>query len=227
MQKISFLIPSTSKNRKWNVPTDSYLYNTINSFNKTCANSKNIKYKFFIGIDSDDIFYNEKNIEIFKQLADIIFIPVSVEKGHVTKIWNCLAKHAFNESFDYMYICGDDVIQYTNDWVEESIKVLQKNNNIGVTGPMCINNKKILTQCFVHNTHYKIFGFFFPEEIKNWYCDDWINLIYPSTPIPTNYTCNNIGGEPRYKIIMCPNLSEYVKRDKLIIEKYINGNDRS
>jgi hypothetical protein len=47
-----------------------------------------------------------------------------------------------------------------------------------------------------------IFGWFFPEEIINWCCDDWYNLVYSPDhffPLRQHY-CSNNGGEPRYTI---------------------------
>jgi len=111
-------------------------------------------------------------------------------------------------------------------WIEESIKTLQENGNIGMTGPKNTNgNTRILTQCLVHRKHIDIFGFFFPEEIKNWYCDDWINDIYPRIRIPEMYTCFNSGGEPRYTIEHSRELcQQLVNRDKKILERYKNEN---
>jgi hypothetical protein len=71
----------------------------------------------------------------------------------------------------------DDISFKTKGWVNDCIKVLQANKDIGLTGPLN-NNNKILTQSFVSRKHYELFGFYFPEEIINWYCDDWINIVY-------------------------------------------------
>ena len=48
----------------------------------------------------------------------------------------------------------------------------------------------------------EIFGWFFPEEIINWCCDDWYNLVYkPNYFYPLhNHFCSNEGGAPRYTI---------------------------
>lgn len=106
--KVTIMIPSTSKNRDWNNPVDYYLYKTINSLKDTC--NIDFKIKIFVGIDSDDIFYNNKeNIEFFlKEGIKIKFIKIDVEKGHVTKI--CYIKN-----YDYIYACRDDIIFNGND----------------------------------------------------------------------------------------------------------------
>ena len=45
------------------------------------------------------------------------------------------------------------------------------------------------------------FGFYFPEEIKNWFCDDWITYVYISKKKywPIKKRIFNKGGDPRYK----------------------------
>ena len=49
----------------------------------------------------------------------------------------------------------------------------------------------------------ELFGHYFPEEIINWCCDDWINLVYQNIgrfyPLTAHF-CINIGGDPRYEI---------------------------
>jgi hypothetical protein len=48
----------------------------------------------------------------------------------------------------------------------------------------------------------EIFGWYFPEEIKNWCCDDWYNMVYyPNYLYPLqNHYAENKGGPPRYDI---------------------------
>jgi hypothetical protein len=159
----------------------------------------------------------------------IEFIRVNIPKGHVTKIWNILAKKAYDDGYDYIYMCGDDITFHKKGWLEESMQQLQKHGNMGMTGPRNTNgNTHILTQCLVHRTHMDIFGFFFPEEIKNWYCDDWINGVYPRMRIADIYTCFNSGGEPRYTIEDAKELCKIlVKRDKEIFEMYKKKNENT
>ena len=56
---------------------------------------------------------------------------------------------------------------------------------------------------FVSRKHMDLFGYYFPPEIVNWFCDDWINEIYRGIQhfYPLNqHVCLNVGGEPRYAI---------------------------
>jgi hypothetical protein len=86
-----------------------------------------------------------------------------------------------------------------------------KHLNKGITGPIDwgrdqfntkhnVGGKFILTQTFVSRKHMDIFGFYFPEEIKNWFCDDWITNVYISKNKywPIRKRILNKGGEPRY-----------------------------
>jgi hypothetical protein len=79
------------------------------------------------------------------------------------------------------------------------------------------NNSRILTQSFVSRKHFDLFGYYFPEELKNWFCDDWINETYRGLgayyPLRAHY-CANMGGTPRYVIEhMRPQCTALVQRD--------------
>ena len=48
----------------------------------------------------------------------------------------------------------------------------------------------------------EIFGYYMPEEIINWCCDDWYNEVYKPQyfyPLKQHF-CSNEGGNPRYTI---------------------------
>jgi hypothetical protein len=135
--------------------------------------------------------------------VDIQFICMdNIPKGHLTKMWNKLFNISYNDNCDYFFQCGDDIAFKTKGWINKCIEVLIKSNNIGMAGPIN-NNNKILTQSFVSRSHMELFGYYFPEEIINWCCDDWINLVYKNLgklyPLKEHY-CANLGGEPRYII---------------------------
>ena len=136
------------------------------------------------------------NIEIeFMYMDDI-------SKGHLTIMWNVLFNKAYNDGCDYFFQCGDDINFKTTGWVNSCINALKQSNNIGLTGPLN-NNARILTQSFVSRKHMELFGFYFPPEIINWFCDDWINLVYKGMnkyyPLK-EHKCDNVGGTERYVI---------------------------
>lgn len=222
--KIALLVLTTSNKRdNWGKLEDTYLYNnTIKTFYNTYT--KKYLYEIYIGYDFDDRIFSNKN-EQLKLLnkyktknININFIPLyNIEKGYVTKMWNILFLLAYYNKCDYFYQCGDDINFKTNDWVKDSILTLIKNNNIGLCGPLN-NNVNFLTQAMFSRKHMEIFGFLFPEKIKNWFCDDWYNIIYkPNYFYPLlNHYCSNDGGSPRYNI----------NNDINFIQNYSNNFDK-
>ena len=207
--KIGLLIPSTSNGRNWETYKDTYLFMyTLKTFLLTY--DKEYNYIFYIGIDKNDKIYD--NIEEQKQFirfcsimknVDIQFIYMdNIPKGHLTIMWNRLFDIAYKENCDYFFQCGDDIEFKTKGWVNACIDILVQSDNFGMTGPIN-NNNLILTQSFVSRKHMELFGYYFPEEIINWCCDDWINLVYRNLnkyyPLNQHY-CGNLGGEPRYII---------------------------
>lgn len=206
--KIGFIIPSTSNKRNWKCIEESYLYqNTLTSFFTTY--DKEHSYVFYIGIDEGDAIYDnaeskEKLIKFCKTMPNInieFIYMTGINKGHLTRMWNRLFKKAYNDGCDYFYQCGDDIEFETQKWINDCIQILKSVDNIGLTGPN--NNAHILTQSFVSRKHMKLFEYYFPEEIINWFCDDWINRVYQKMnrfyPLK-NHTCINVGGTPRYSI---------------------------
>lgn len=224
--RVALLIPCTSNGKQeWNSIKDSYLYNlSLKTFLLT--QDKEHKYTFYIGHDNDDRIYSKKDeqsiIERFSSVFTNIqfkFIELNVKKGHLTKMWNILYQHAYDDGNDYFFQCGDDINFKTKGWINQCIFQLLKNNNIGISGPLN-NNNRILTQAMFTRKHMEIFGFLFPEEIINWCCDDWYNFLYhPGHIFPLyNYLCINEGGTPRYIINNNKHFSSSSSFKKNIIE---------
>lgn len=207
--KIGLLIPSTSTGRDWNSYQDTYLYNlSLKTFLITY--DKEHEYIFYVGIDrGDKIYDNPENIEGFNRFVSVMenvtidFVYMDgIEKGYLTKMWNRLYEKAYAENCDYFFQCGDDIAFRTNGWINECIKKILSSKGLGMTGPIN-NNPYILTQTFVSRKHMEIFGYYFPEELINWYCDDWINEVYKERKLYfplIRHFCENIGGDPRYNI---------------------------
>jgi len=219
--KIGILIPSTTKGLNCKSYKDSYLYKLffksfIKTYDKKYKN-KDILYTIYVVVDDDDeIYSNEKNkiisfINLVKNVSIKFISSNGIDKGWVTKMWNRAFKTAYDEGCDYFYQCGDDIEFVDKEWVIDSIEAMKKHNGVGITGPidwgreqhkMIVGaGKFILTQTFVSRKHMDIFGFYFPEEIKNWFCDDWITYVYISKNKywPIRKRIINQGGEPRYE----------------------------
>jgi len=206
---LAVLIPCTSNGRpQWKNIFDTYLFNmSLKTFWET--HNSQIQTKFYIGYDEDDRIFgnNAEKVKLQSFLKkttnlQIEFVSMSgIKKGHLTVMWNRLYEKAYEDGFHYFFQCGDDINFKTKGWVDDCIKILKEHNDIGMTGP--INNcDRILTQSFVSRKHMEIMGYFFPPEIINWCCDNWINDVYrPDYFYPLlSHFCSNDGGKPRYII---------------------------
>ena len=102
---------------------------------------------------------------------------------------------------------------------------MKKQKNIGICGPINPPNYRILTQTFVSRKHYEIFKCYFPVQIKNWWCDDWINYVYYPDYVYKlkDLTAANKGGEPRYKR---PDSKENFLFRKLCLKLVMSGKKR-
>lgn len=240
--KIAFLVPSTSNKRDYkNYDDCDFIRILLSSFIYT-YNSKNsfFEYTFYLGHDYDDKFYvknKEKIINYVKSLnlnIKIKIIEINLkERGHLSEIWNILFKNAIDDDNDYFYQLGDDIRIIDSDWEIKFISQLKKYNNIGVIGPLDLNNDGLLTQSFVHKTHFNIFGYYFPKIIKNLYVDNWIEHVYKSF-FNNNRSFKvddlrviNSGGPQRYnnpkKYEMLKSYHEALKEGKQIYNNYINN----
>lgn len=227
--KIALLIPSTSRGREWKTVKETYLYNhTMKTFGITY--DKEHEYRFYIGIDRGDPIYDNSEVQFYLEKFAAIIKNVTIEfiymdgipRGHLTIMWNRLFAKAYEDGNDYFFQCGDDISFETTGWVNACIETLQKSDNIGMTGPLN-NNDRILTQSFVSRKHMEIFGIYFPEEIVNWCCDDWINFVYKNVgrfyPL-TTYHCINIGGPPRYTINNDNNFTKKIQKSLENLRKF-------
>jgi len=238
--KIGLLVPSTTNNRSWENIQETYLYTIfLKSFLNTYCHEH--VYTIYVGIDDDDRIYSniderktiERFIYIMKNVSIEFVYMKGIKKGWVANMWSHLMMKAYDDNCDYFYQCGDDVEFLEKGWVSECIKVLQEHNDIGLTGPLDKGRLKagvhsqpggtrfIQTQAFVSKKHKEIFDFFFPPEIANWYCDDWITHVYYPKYfyiIKDKYIVNK-GGQPRYDIIGSLNPDCHIKKKEASLSK--------
>jgi len=253
MIKIALLIPATSYRRNWTTMEESHIYQTfIPSFFDTVytddelvsrmANSK-YEYMLYFGYDKGDpIFSKSEEKKKLKDLVntmknknrmvfDIKFVELNIEKGYLTKMWNHLYALAIADSYDYFYQFGDDLKFLDKGWNEYCISTLKKHNDVGMTCAQNTNgNPSILTQSCVSRKHYEIFKLYFPTEIRNWWCDNWINDVYkPKFLYKTKlYKLINMSDTEkirnRYiaKKMNADNYLEIVNKYKIILCKHLN-----
>ncbi len=226
--KVAFLVPSTSNKRDWETAEETHLWTLLCSTLEHYCPPHQIK--LFVGFNEDDAVYSKEQERLKFHAVfmkyEIEFVSMADDtKGKPTHIWNKLGEVAINEGYQYFKLLGDD-IKMCNDtgWLGCFINKLKKNNNIGWSAGYS-NNNNIATQFLVHKTHYDIFGFFYPPEIPNWTCDDWLFQIYPDRfrVWLKSYPLENVGGDPRYEIIYNEKfLKAIIKRYKPKFNSYLN-----
>ena len=236
MVQFAFIIPSTTNKRdEWKSAEDSYLWSILcSSLEKYTPDIGNRRIKLFIGYDFDDRIYSieEERMKfsaVFMNF-DMEWFPQPVEtKGKVTTIWNNVGREALAQGYDYIKILGDDIrMPSDTGWLGHFANKLKKNNNIGFSAGFS-NNDQIPTQFLVHKTHFEIFNFFYPEEIPNWTCDDWLYQIYPAKyrNWMKSYPLFNVGGAPRYNIEFSEKfLKAIVKRYRPTLNRFLQEIDK-
>ena len=60
-------------------------------------------------------------------------------------MWNILFQQSYDENCEYFFQCGDDMEFKTKGWINDGIKILKMNNDIGITGPVNNNPSNINT----------------------------------------------------------------------------------
>jgi len=220
--KIGILIPTTTNKRNWKSLKETTFYSVfLKTFLTTYC--PQYLYTIYLIVDDDDKIYSKVDVKdklkrfinIMKNV-DITFISSKgIPKGWVTHMWNAAFQMAYDDGCDYFFQSGDDIQFLSNQWVSNSIEKLKQHDNIGITGPIDIGrirggseeskpggSRFIQTQSFVSRKHMEIFGHYFPPEIKNWFCDDWITKVYyPEYFYQINNYIINVGGQPRYEVI--------------------------
>lgn len=175
------MVPVCSRNQPWKTPEECFwIRDTLPALKKTL--SPGVDYSIYIGVDDDDAFFMSHRDQLGGRaivLSDCQHAPA--------RAWNRLFEAAVADGHDYFFQMGDDVILETPDWTTRFIELLARNNNRGVVGPCNLENYNgrvaagkpgVIENAFVHRTHYDIFHTFYPAEIRNWYCDDWITEVY-------------------------------------------------
>lgn len=227
----AFLVPSTTRNREWKTIEETYLYTILcRTLDK---HTPPVDIVLYVGYDSNDPIYS-KDEERLKLNAifikfKIVWVKFKPDPGNVVAVWNGLLKRAMGDGFDWFKILGDD-IRLPNDpsWLRVFQKAIVANDYIGWSAGYS-NNDNIATQFLIHKTHYQIYEFVFPPLIKNYFCDDWMNMIYPEKYKywRKDYPLLNCGGQPRYDPRNDKKLCEIlVKRYKRDLPEFLNMIDK-
>jgi len=196
--RVAFCVPTTSNKRNWSKLEESYLYSIMLPSIKTLTNDFDIEV--YVGYDTDDTLYS--NISLPDKYDDIKLKWFQFDdcKGNPCEIWSELTGKAIDNGIEYIQIGGDD-IKYDSrkEWLGKFIKLLKQNNNVGYSAGFS-NNVVIPTQFLIHKKHYQHFGWVFPPQIHNWFCDNFLYGLYSNHGNwIKEYNHSNLGGEPRYK----------------------------
>jgi hypothetical protein len=175
--KVTFIIPTTSKKSNF---TDAKSCSLINVLYSSLKNFDISNYTFLIGIDDDDEFYLNNIDEIKSHLPENFHFRFlnNFDKSYVC-IVNQLADLAINEyNTEYLFVFADDLKIFDLDYVNTFIDYFKKNNLLCLGWPIDETNQVIATHPFVHKKHVEKLGYFYPKEIKNWRCDNWVTYVY-------------------------------------------------
>lgn len=212
---VVFIIPTTSRNMNYQNVDSCALINILYASLKKLDISK---YKFIIGMDDDDEFYLNNIDEIKSRLPSNFHFHFlnNFDKSYVC-IVNQLADKAIHEhDAEYLYVFADDLDVYQLDFIQDFIEYFKNNSNLCLGWGIDDGNHRICTHPFLHKNHIELLGYFYPKEIKNWYCDDWVTLVYTKLNKITKsnmpvFTNTMIAKEvKRYDIVEVNNLDSLV-----------------
>jgi hypothetical protein len=205
--KVVFIIPSTSRNMNY---VDAESCSLINILYDSLKKLDISKYTFLIGIDDNDEFYL-KNIEDIKKLLPNNFhfkFYDNYDKSYVC-IVNQLANTAIQEyNAEYLYVFADDLEIFRIDFIDTFIEYFKQHDNLALGWGLDVNNEPICTHPFLSKKHVETLGYFYPPNIKNWFCDTWASRLYEKlnhfVKTDTSVMINKViaGDKKRYDIVM-------------------------
>lgn len=212
----AFLIPSTSHARPWTDITQTYLHTHACTSLRALDGGATV----YVGYDNNDRIYTSSEAratlqELHPHLA-FRWTAFSPDKGNVVRIWNALAEQALRDGKAYLMVGGDDIV-YPQDaaWLHTLRDSLRAHHNVGWASGFS-GNDRIATQFLVHKTHVQLLTWVFPPQIRNWYCDDFLNEVYPEKyrAWHKDVQMPNAGGAERY----CPNVEHRTLCDQLVVQ---------
>ena len=170
-------------------------------FQSLLCDAASLQFAIYVGYDAGDPFYDDSNnletlqteyqklwsssliAPITKVAPPIVFLRLVGMAGAPCWIWNILADRAYNDGHSYFFQVNDDNKILSPCWASHLKSHLDSDSispGFGVSGPIDLNNPRILTQALVHRVHLEIFGKIYPDSFRNWYSDDWLSHVYGS-----------------------------------------------
>lgn len=191
--RIAMLIPVTSRKMNLGATKDLEFFKKVlpTFLNSLGQDYCMYDYNFYLGCDQGDVYYDNAQrmsefSSIFRSVAANYprvrlaqFMSLQGTQSAPCYAWNQLFLKAYQDNNDYFYQIGDDCEFVTSGWSSEFINALRTHKNeLGVAGPLDINNKLLMTQSFVSRTHMLVFDTYYPRFFRNWFCDNWMVCVY-------------------------------------------------
>ena len=209
----AFIIPATSHNRPWTDVAHTCLHV------HACTSLRALgSVAVYVGYDNNDRVFSSSSarnaLERLHPNLAFRWQSFAPDKGNVVRIWNALARSAVQDGKTYLMVGGDDIV-YPNSpaWMHLLRSSLRAQHNVGWASGFS-GNERIATQFLVHKTHVQMLGWVFPPQIRNWYCDDFLNEVYPEKYRAwlKHIRMPNAGGTERY----IPNVEHRALCDQLV-----------
>lgn len=202
MDRVVILVPSSSKNCHFRNVKECYLvkilYQSLRQYDIS-------KYTFLIGFDDDDFFYKNYEEELRQFLPSNFHLHfiVNTERTYVN-IVNKLAQLAIDQyKAEYLFVMADDLEFVCLDFISFFVNNL-KDKRFGLGHAKDgTNNAGICTHPFIKAQHVKTLGYFYPYQIHNWYCDDWMTRLYERLNLvirTSEYVLSNRIFTKRYRV---------------------------
>lgn len=115
--------------------------------------------------------------------SGVVLVSFPSENLHSSlSVLNQITMDAYLDDVDYYVIINYVYPQFQiRDWAEEISSELQKMDPTN-TGVVLLNINNQFSSC-LHKTHFDIFGFYNPQNVKEEFADFWISQVYPEENI--------------------------------------------
>lgn len=198
-----------------------------------------VHFVLLIAFDAKDRFLDDEDMRKLFVMKDppsnmsIKFIRL-IKTGSVVMIWNALYDIAMKSGARYFYQLNDDITFNDLTWPETFMNAIDSQNGHGVVGPNDVRRQcNLLTQNFVGRGHWEIFGFLFPAEFRNWWCDNWIGALYQLYGIRKCFKYITIvngrrsdGSRSRYRPCQAVEYTGLLAYHAEMIERFLTALDR-
>lgn len=155
------------------------------SVNNTVTQEERHRFsvELLICFDEGDTFWeNTINVDTALAMSALPLTFISIRRMGSPRIpFNEATRVAYEYGAAFIVRINDDTEFTSQGWISLAVDALYSFTPplVGVVGPTCEEgNEEILTHDMVHVTHLEIFTNYYPDELNNWWVDDWISSVY-------------------------------------------------